>query len=465
MRYYPVGLDLVDQPVLLVGAGSVAARKLLRLIRARAKVTIVAPAVGDVVRELATRAALAVYERAFVPSDVDGVRLIVAATGQRDVNREIALAARQRSIPVNVVDDPGLSSAVLPAVIERGLLQIAIATSGVAPALASWLRARIEAWLDPALDKLLALLDRRRDAIRETQPDPRARRAVYHAAAGGDVIAALRRGDEHAAHDALDALLAGSARRGRVTLVGAGPGDPDLLTLAALRSLGDADIVFHDRLVGEGVLKLARADAEIVDVGKRCGQPSASQPKIIEQLIAAARAGHQVVRLKGGDALTFARGGEELLALRAAGVDVEVIPGISAAFACAAAAGIPLTHRRLARSVRFVTAHSETGLTPFELLQMRHDETLAVYMGSQRAAELAAAFLRAGVSTATPIALIENASLPGQRVHRGTLAQLVTLCEQSSGAPALLLVGAVCALSGEALQPQSAAPDKLALSA
>ncbi len=449
MRYYPVGLDLVDQPVLLVGAGHVAARKLLRLIRARARVTIVAIEVGEAVSALAAQPNVVVHRRAFVASDAVDVRLIVAATGDRHVNREIALAARLRSTPVNVVDDPALSSAVLPAVIERGLLQIAIATSGVAPALASWLRARLEAWLDPALDRLLALFDRRLKSIRDAQPDARARRAVYHAAASGSVVAALRRGDESAAEAALDALLINSQRRGRVVLVGAGPGDPNLLTLAALRALGDADIVFHDRLVGAEVLKFARADAQIVDVGKRCGRPSASQPAIIEQLLTAARAGQQVVRLKGGDALTFARGGEELLALRAAGIDVEVIPGISAAFACAAAAGIPLTHRRVARSVRFVTAHSETGITPFELLQMRRDETLAVYMGTQRATELASAFARAGVALSMPIAVIENVSLPAQRVWRGALRDLVQLCAQLSGAPALLLVGDVCTLAAE----------------
>jgi uroporphyrin-III C-methyltransferase / precorrin-2 dehydrogenase / sirohydrochlorin ferrochelatase len=449
MRYYPIGLDLKQQRVLLVGAGQVAARKFIRLHQTAALVHVVAPTASASFVGWQQSRMLVLSLRPFAPADLSDVVLVIAATSDRAVNRAVSNAARARGIPVNVVDDPELSTAILPAVVERGALQIAISTDGIAPAIASWLRNRLEAWLDPALGGLLALLHSARDRIRLAQPDPTQRRALYHQAAEGEVLQALIRADQPAAQRALDQLIhQATPRAGRVLLVGAGPGDPQLLTIAAQKALLDADVVFHDRLVSAGVLKMARADAELIDVGKRCGETSTAQAEIHRLLIAAARAGKQVVRLKGGDPLTFARGGEELLALKAAGVAFAVIPGVTAATACAAAAGIALTHRGIARSVRFVTAHSREGLTSFELLRRRPDETLAIYMGAQRASELQAQLLRAGVSSSTPLALIENGTLPSMRVLRGevgTLARLATGLDPR--APTLLLVGEVCALT------------------
>lgn len=449
MRYFPVGLDLSTQHVLLVGAGQVAARKFIRLHQAKATVHVVAPAASAAFVGWQKSGMLTLSLRAFEVTDLAGVALVIAATSDRSVNRVIASSARARGIPVNVVDDPELSTAVLPAIVERGALQIAISTAGIAPAVASWLRNRLEAWLDPALGGLLELLAAARDRIRQVQPDPTQRRALYHRAADGAVLDALRRGNQDSAQAALDELIDNhTPRPGRVLLVGAGPGDPQLLTIAAQKALLDADVVFHDRLVSAGVLAMARADAEIIDVGKRCGEASTAQAEIHRLLIAAARAGKQVVRLKGGDPLTFARGGEELLALSAAEVPFSVIPGITAATACAAYAGIPLTHRGVARSVRFVTAHSREGLTCFELLRYRPDETLAIYMGSQQAIELQTQLLRAGAAPTIPLALIENATLPSMRVLRGQLRELAALsCQLTHGAPVLLLLGEVCAMT------------------
>lgn len=452
MRYYPVGLDLLEQRVLLVGAGSVAARKCARLVGAGARVAVVALRTNTAFDSWAVHPQVLLIERAFCASDVQGARLVIAATNDRTCNAQIAAAAQAAGIPVNVVDDPELCTATLPAVIERGPITLAIATGGLAPAIASWLRGRLEAWLDPALGGVVELLGRMRERIRAEIPLPEQRRALYHEAAEGAVAEAVRNGDQPAAELAFARLLANHAQpsKGIVTLVGAGPGDPGLLTLAAMRALQDADVVFYDRLVGTGVLKLARAEAELVDVGKRCGQPSTAQADIHSKLIAAAQAGKKVVRLKGGDPLTFARGGEELLALKSAGIRYRVVPGVTAASACAAYAGIPLTHRGVARSVRLVTAHSREGLTPFELLRFRPDETLAIYMGSQRAEQLAEALQRAGVPANTEIAFVENASLPQQRVCSGQVKDLAQLAAKlSKGAPAFLIVGAVCALAAE----------------
>lgn len=457
MRYYPIGLDLKDQPVLLVGAGGIAARKCERLLRAGAVVRVVALTARPVFLEWAAQGRVELALRAFSAQDLREARLVIAATHSRAVNAQVSALARRLRVPVNVVDDPELSSAVLPALVERGPLQIAIATNGIAPALASWLRLKLESWLDPALGPLLTRLGAWRERLRTREPDPMQRRSLYRAALAEPVLAAARRGDADGIDQALAEIVAGhQPRAGRVVLVGAGPGDPRFLTLAALQALGDADVVFHDSLIDPAVLRHVRADAEIVAVGKRCGLPSVPQPSIEALLIEAARQGKQVVRLKGGDPLVFARGGEELLALRQAGIEAVVIPGITAAHAAAAAAGIPLTHRGLARGLRLVTAHSREGLTSFELLRRRPDETLAIYMGAQRAEALLAELRRAGIAERTPVAFVEAASRPEQRVLYGHLAQLVDLAAQlDSRLPSLLLIGEVCALGKEALRPDS----------
>jgi uroporphyrin-III C-methyltransferase/precorrin-2 dehydrogenase/sirohydrochlorin ferrochelatase len=368
----------------------------------------------------------------------------------------VVAAARQRCLLVNVVDDAGLSSVHMPARIERGAVQVAISSGGGAPMLARWLRERLEAQLDESLGPLADLLARQRDRIRARWPDPKTRLRWFDRLLGGSLPALLRRGDHAAAIDAFDAALrddtaAGDAGidSGSVALVGAGPGDPGLLTLRALRVLNQADVILHDHLVSDDVLQLARRDARRIAVGKQAGDHHATQERINALMIEHARAGLHVVRLKGGDPFVFGRGGEELEALRAHGIDYEVVPGITAAIACAAHAGVPLTHRDHAQSVHLVTAHCKASLDTLDWPSLaRERQTLAFYMGVAMLDTLQARLIAHGRAAGTPFALIENGTRAQQRVVAGTLGELHALARlHAVRSPALLIVGEVASFA------------------
>ncbi|MBS0569094.1 MAG: uroporphyrinogen-III C-methyltransferase, partial [Proteobacteria bacterium] len=324
-------------------------------------------------------------------------------------------------------------------------------SGGASRVLARLLRERIEAWLDRSLGPLARLLNRFRARIRTRHADAVARRHFYTRIIDGPVAALLRRGQHEQAETALRRSLAAqpAAAKGSVALVGAGPGDPGLLTLRALRALGEADVILHDRLVGSDVLGMARRDALYIDVGKRTGAAAMGQSRIHNLMLDHASAGRRVVRLKGGDPFVFGRGGEELEFLRAHGIDYEVVPGITAALACAAHAGIPLTHREHAQSVRFVTAHCRDSLDTLDWRSLAAErQTLAIYMGVGQLEALRDRLIAHGRAASTPFALIENGSMPDQRVIVGTLAQLPERASRHAAkAPALLILGevAVCA--------------------
>lgn len=450
MPLYPLFADLNDRHVLVVGGGDVAARKTALLLKAGAKVTVGAPVLAPELREWALQGRIIYKSGAYQPDWLEGTWLVIAATRSRPLNARIAADGHVRQRLVNVVDDPSLSSFQVPALIDRPPLLVAISSHGAAPMLVRRLRERIESLLDPALGSLLQLAQRYRARIRARHTDHTQRRRFYDWLHDGSVHALLRAAQPlHAEHQLVAALADRAVPKttGSVALVGAGPGDPSLLTLRALRALNEADVILHDALISEPILDLARRDTLRITVGKRGGGAHTPQASIHALMLEHARAGQRVVRLKGGDPFVFGRGGEELEFLRAHNVSYEVVPGITAALACAAYSGVPLTHRDHAQSVRLVTAHCRQSLDTLDWSELaRERQTLAVYMGVGQLDELTQQLIAHGRGTDTPFAIIENGTLPQQRTLTGKLGDLPALAMRHAiSAPALLILGEVAA--------------------
>ncbi|MCH8488296.1 MAG: siroheme synthase CysG [Oceanicaulis sp.] len=363
----------------------------------------------------------------------------------------LAARARRAGALVNVVDNLALCDFYTPALVDRGAVTIALSTGGAAPVLVRDIRCALEGVIAPGVGLLASTANRLRDQVREALPTLDARRRFWETALRGEAAVRADAGDALGTALALSRALTGfrdgTPAPGQVFLVGAGPGDPELLTLKAVRVLRDADVVVHDRLVPEAILQRARRDARRIDVGKRRGQHSVPQEQIAAILIKEARKGLRVVRLKGGDSFIFGRGGEEAEAVRAAGIAVEVVPGISAALACAASAQIPLTHRDAAQAVTFVTGQPKKDGAELDyqsLASARH--TLVIYMGVATAPELSAKLIAAGRGAGTPVAIIENGSLPEERAVSGTLADLPALITAHAiTGPAVIVIGEVVA--------------------
>ncbi|MBP0462721.1 uroporphyrinogen-III C-methyltransferase [Roseomonas sp. PWR1] len=440
MRHFPAFLDLAGRTVLLVGDGEAIARKAEPLRRA-----------GAVLRQ-APR---------FAPALLDGVALAVGSDAPEEDLRALSAEAQRRGIPVNIVDRTELCSFITPAIIDRDPVTIAISTGGAAPTLARMVRQRIETVLPPRLGALAALAARFQALVRRALPDLPARRRFLDAALAGkpgDLALAGREAEAEAAFAA--ALGTADARpAGRVFLVGAGPGAADLLTLRALRLLGEADVIVHDRLVSDDVLDMARRDAERIFVGKARANHCLPQEEINALLVRLAREGKRVVRLKGGDPFVFGRGGEEAAALAEAGIAHEVVPGITAALACAADAGIPLTHRAAARALTLVTGHTRDGRLDLDFAALaRPGQTLAVYMGAATLPDLVAGLVGAGRDPSTPAAMVEDGGTGASRRLEATLATLPAAARGwASGRPALILVGEVVGLAPGAAGEAAAA--------
>jgi uroporphyrin-III C-methyltransferase/precorrin-2 dehydrogenase/sirohydrochlorin ferrochelatase len=364
MNYFPAFFDLRERPALIVGGGEAAARRLRLLRKAGAKITVVAPRIGDEIAAAVAEGAATLRQRGFVSGDVNRQTAVFAATGLADVDARVAEAARAVGVPVNVADRAELSSFIVPAIVERDPVVIGISTGGAAPVLASRLREAIERLLPARLGKLADFADTFRTAVKATVPSATSRFRFWDRFFDGSVADQVLAGNETGARERMLTLVNGRGAneppRGGVAIVGAGPGDPDLLTLRALRLLQRADVVIHDKLVGPGVLDLVRRDAERIYVGKSKGDHSKSQDEINALLAEQASAGRRVVRLKGGDPFIFGRGGEEAEYLRRRGIAVELVPGITAALGCAAAVGIPLTHRDHAQAVTLATGRART---------------------------------------------------------------------------------------------------------
>lgn len=450
---FPLFADLRQRLVLVVGGGEVAVRKVAALQAAGAKVRVGSLELHPHLLAAFERAEIEYLPGRFQPHWLDEVWLVVAATDDHAVNRAVADAAEARRLFVNVVDDADLSSYQVPSVVQRGPLQIAISSAGAAPMLARHIREQLEIQFDEAYGALTELLARRRQDIRRRLPVLAQRRRWFEQFLAGPALSLLRRQNQQAAEQAFDTALRladATPAQGRVALVGAGPGDPGLLTIRALRLLNEADVILHDRLVSPEVLALARRDAEFIEVAKEAGTHHTTQDGIHALLLEHAALGKRVVRLKGGDPFIFGRGGEECEVLRAHNVPYEVVPGVTAALACAAYAGIPLTHRDHAQSLRFVTAHCRQSEDRLDWQQLAAEkQTLAIYMGVKGLDSLQAKLLEHGRSPETPFAWVENGTRPDQRIIHGRLSQLVdTSIQHDVQSPALLIIGEVASLAG-----------------
>ena len=452
MNYFPVFFDLTGQKVLIVGGGEVALRKISLLERTGALITVVAPYITPELLDRAAAGKLNLVNREFSPDDLHGARLVIVATSRRAVNRWIASLSESRNIPVNVVDDLEASRFIVPAIIDRDPVLVAVSTGGSSPVLARRLRERLEALIPARIGELASWLRALRESTRRKLRDTGERRRFFEAVVDGPAARRFIDGDNQGATRIARRLLATTAAApraaGEVTLVGAGPGDPELLTLKGLRALQDADVILHDRLMPSAVLDLARRDAARICVGKAAGNIGSTQQEINALLIEHANQGKRVVRLKGGDPFVFGRGGEELQALAAARINFSVVPGITAALGAAAYAGIPLTHRDHAQSVSFVTGHSqEHGREPDWRALAMPGATAVFYMGLARLDHIVERLLEHGAEPVRPAGIIAQGTTPNQRVITATLA---TIRDVSSGAnlesPALLIVGEVVAL-------------------
>jgi uroporphyrin-III C-methyltransferase/precorrin-2 dehydrogenase/sirohydrochlorin ferrochelatase len=465
MNYFPVFFDLTAQRVLVVGGGEVALRKVALLERCGASVYLVAPDILPELKERADAGMMNLAIRDFIPSDLDGARLVIVATSRRAVNRWIASLSEARGIPVNVVDDREASRFIVPAIIDRDPVLVAISTAGTSPVLARRLRERLEAAIPKKIGALALWLRALRHAARRRLRNPDERRRFFESVVDGAAARRFIAGDAHGAQAVAQQLLGRSANAprpaGEVALVGAGPGDPELLTLKALRALQDADVILHDRLVPEGLLDMARRDAARVCVGKAAGSIGSTQDEINALLIEHAREGKRVVRLKGGDPFIFGRGGEELEALARAGINFSVIPGVTAAAGCAAYAGIPLTHRDHAHSVSFVTGHADKdGHEPDWQALAKPGITAVFYMGLARVDRIAAQLVAHGAPASLPAAVIAQGTLQTQRVLTGTLGTIAAVAAGSDlESPALLIAGEVVSLHHQLAWFNGAAPD------
>jgi len=452
MDFLPISLVIRDRPCVVVGGGEVATRKTQMLLRAGARVTVVAPRLGQALQSMLAAARIRHEASTFRDELLDEAMLVIAATDDQAVNEAVQRAAAARRIPVNVVDQPRLCSFAMPAIIDRAPLLIAISSGGAAPVLARLLRARIESMLPAALGRLAMLGERFRARVKRRVRDPQARRAFWEEVYQGPIAELALSGREAQAEQALEALLAEQSgpplRPGEVYLVGAGPGDPDLLTFRALRLMQQADVVVYDHLVGDGILDLVRRDAHRIYVGKERSNHTLPQAEINELLLRLAQQGKRVLRLKGGDPFIFGRGGEEIENLSAHGVPFQVVPGVTAASGMSCYAGIPLTHRDHAHACVFVTGHLKDGSVDLDWPALaRPGQTVVVYMGMGALPEICRQMVRHGLPHDTPAAVVHSATTRRQKVVSGSLETLPHLARAADmQAPALIVIGEVVRL-------------------
>jgi uroporphyrin-III C-methyltransferase/precorrin-2 dehydrogenase/sirohydrochlorin ferrochelatase len=447
----PIFLNLQGRHVLVVGGGRVAARKVAASLRASAATTVVAPHLCPELAELSARGAVTHHSRNYSEGDLGEAALVFAATDDEATNRRVAEETRRAGILVNVADRPELCTFIMPSIIDRSPVQVAISSGGASPLLARLLRARLETLIPASFGELARLVAGFRTQVKSKFRDFDQRRRFWEEVLQGPIAELFFSGQRQRATAALEAKIAGADNQpplGEVYLVGAGPGDPDLLTFRALRLMQQAEVVLYDRLVAPELVDLVRKDAERVFVGKQPGQHASSQEAINQRLVDLARAGKRVLRLKGGDPFIFGRGGEEIDSLTAEGINFQVVPGITAASACACYAGIPLTHRDYAQSCVFVTGHLQDDKLELNWTALVQPQTtIAVYMGVGGAAQLSNGLIVHGLPADTPTAIIEAGSTPRQRVFVTTLANLETgLRKHQVKAPAMIIIGEVVRL-------------------
>ena len=450
MEFLPLFHKLRGSHVLVVGGGEIALRKSRLLADAGAVLRVVAPQIDGQLASLVSDSGGHVLLRGYQEADLDNCQLVIAATDDQQLNATVSADAYKRCVPVNVVDAPALCSVIFPAIVDRSPLVVAVSSGGDAPVLARLIRAKLETWIPSTYGELAGLAARFRQKVKALYPDVTQRRAFWEEVFQGPIADRQLAGQGAEAERLLQAKVDGAPPHapGEVYLVGAGPGDPDLLTFRALRLMQQADVVLYDRLVAPAIIELCRRDAERIYVGKRRAEHAVPQDQINQQLVVLAKQGKRVLRLKGGDPFIFGRGGEEIEELAAHGIPFQVVPGITAASGCAAYAGIPLTHRDYAQSVRFITGHLKNGTSDLPW----HDlvspaQTLVFYMGLIGLPIICEQLIKHGRGADTPAALIQQGTTVNQRVFTGTLADLPQLvAEHEVHAPTLVIVGEVVTL-------------------
>ena len=447
MDYLPAFHNVRGKLCLVVGGGEVGTRKAGVLLDAGANVRVVAP---EIEPELAGQRGVESIVARFAPQHLDGALLVVAATNDREVNRQVSELAQARNLPVNVVDDPELCSFIMPAILDRSPLMIAFSSGGGSPVLTRMMRGKLETVIPQNYSRLAAFAVRFRELVKEVVSNPPKRRIFWESALDGVVAERVLAGDEEGAETLLRQMLASEDNilSGEVYLVGAGPGDPDLLTFRALRLMQKADVVVYDNLVSKTIVDMTRRDAERIFVGKERANHTMRQEEINELLVRLAKEGKRVVRLKGGDPFIFGRGGEEIETLASEGIPFQVVPGITAASGVASYAGIPLTHRDHAQSCLFVTGHLKDGTMNLDWEALaRPNQTVVVYMGLHGLATLCAELVAHGMPDTTPIAIVQQGTTQNQRVITGTLATLPAIAaREKPQAPTLIIIGGVVTL-------------------
>ncbi|MEE3129199.1 MAG: siroheme synthase CysG [Pseudomonadota bacterium] len=455
MDYFPLFLDARKLNVLIVGAGEVAARKLELIMKTPATITVVAPWVCDTVKQLAQNEKVTLIEREFENSDLTHKDMVFIATDKGDVNQHIHDLARANKVLVNVVDNTPLCQFITPSIVDRSPIVIAMSSGGVAPVLLRYLRQKLETVLPANLSRLGAFSEKFREKVKQTLNGVTARRYFWEDVLDGDIAEMVEKGQDSKADDAFELALQAAAQdkkvEGQVYLVGAGPGDPDLLTFRALRLMQKADVVVYDRLVSPQILELVRRDAEKIYVGKAKSNHTLPQDDINQLMVDEAKKGNRVVRLKGGDPFIFGRGGEEIQTLIKHGIEFQVVPGITAASGASSYAGIPLTHRDHAQSVVFATGHLKNGTIDLNWPALaQKNQTAVFYMGLTGLPIICEKLIEHGLDANTPIALVQSATTEKQAVLTGTLNNIVAKQgEVQLQSPTLIIVGSVVSLRDE----------------
>ena len=451
MDLLPIFLNIKSKKCVVVGGGEVAFRKATLLLRAGADLSIVAPVLSDELHKLCVDRDCKITIREFEEVDINNALLVVAATDDLKTNEHVSVIASKLNIPVNVVDQPHLCSFIMPSIVDRSPIVVAISSGGSSPILTRKLKELNEIMIPGRIDKLAKLLGSFRGRVKNEINDFSERIRFWENVLDSEIPELVYNGQDDEARSALDNWLTNPGKDrvgGEVYLVGAGPGDPDLLTLRALRLMHKADVVLYDRLVSPGILLKLRPDAQKIYVGKRSADHAVPQETINEMLVRLAKEGNRVLRLKGGDPFIFGRGGEELESLAAAGIPFQVVPGITAASGCASYAGIPLTHRDYSQSVRFLTGHTKDGRVPLEWdLLVKEQQTLVFYMGLAGLPDICDQLLKHGMSSSTPVAVIQQGTTQTQKVVVGNLDRIADLAvEKEIQAPTIIIIGEVVKL-------------------
>jgi len=450
MRYLPIFIDIDAQPCLVVGGGNVALRKILLLIDAGATVTVIAPHLCTSLERLHNEGKIHYMREIFNESHLTNFRLVFATTNDSKVNQYIAKLAKEKNIPANVADKSTNGNFIVPSIVDRAPVTVAVSSGGSSPVLARLLRTRLESLIPSKYGELAILVEQFRQQVKKSLK-PELRRRFWDKVLQGPIAEMVFSGNMSMAKNALQESLKDpkvDGKSGEVYLVGAGPGDPDLLTFRAQRLLQQADVVLYDRLVSEPVLSMVRKGAERIYVGKRRSHHAVPQDQINSLLLALAREGKRVLRLKGGDPFIFGRGGEEIEDLMQEGIPFQVVPGITAASGCSSYSGIPLTHRDYSQSCLFVTGHLKSGSVDLNWTSLcQPNQTVVVYMGLTGLPVLCEKMIEHGTSPDMPAALIEQGTTPNQRVLVGTLKTLPAIVESKElKAPTLIIVGEVVKL-------------------